>query len=82
MKVNQLKTIVTGIALGLVMAACGGSSAAPAPQASPTGASQASPAQKIGAKAPEFRLPATTGQQVSLSEFQGKPLIVEFLATW
>jgi len=40
------------------------------------------PALKVGDKAPDFRLPATTGGSVSLSQFRGKRLVLlEFYGT-
>jgi peroxiredoxin len=36
----------------------------------------------LGAPAPGFTLASTTGQQVSLADYRGRPVIVEFLATW
>lgn len=35
-----------------------------------------SPALEIGDKAPDFTLPSTTGQKISLSEFRGKKLVL------
>lgn len=35
-----------------------------------------SPALDVGDKAPEFTLPATTGEKISLSEFRGKKLVL------
>lgn len=40
------------------------------------------PAPAVGHPAPEFALPALNGQVVSLSDFRGKPVIVNFWATW
>lgn len=36
----------------------------------------------IGDQAPEFSLPDTSGQNVSLSQFKGKYVLVDFWATW
>lgn len=36
----------------------------------------------IGDKAPDFRLPASDGRQVSLSDFRGRMVMVHFWATW
>lgn len=78
-------------ALGLCLAAltlagCSVSySSAPAALAQPSAAPEApAPLQPlaIGAAAPDFRLTATTGGEVSLSGLRGKPVLVEFLATW
>ena len=36
-------------------------------------------AVEIGEKAPDFTLPSTTGENISLSQFQGKkPVLIEF----
>jgi len=36
-------------------------------------------AVEIGEKAPDFTLPGTTGEKISLSQFQGKqPVLIEF----
>lgn len=36
-------------------------------------------ALEIGDKAPDFTLPSTTGEKISLSQFRGKkPVLVEF----
>ena len=36
-------------------------------------------ALEVGEKAPDFTLPSTTGEQISLSQFQGKkPVLLEF----
>jgi peroxiredoxin len=41
------------------------------------------PAIKPGVKAPDFSLPATPDQRVSLSEFRGKPVVLVFYpADW
>ena len=39
-------------------------------------------APEVGALAPNFILPDTTGKQVSLSDFQGQPVVVTFFHTW
>lgn len=36
----------------------------------------------VGARAPQFVLPAADGTLVSLKEFRGKPLVLHFWATW
>lgn len=40
------------------------------------GMADVSPALEIGDKAPDFTLPSTTGQKISLSEFRGKKLVL------
>ena len=43
------------------------------------GATRVSSAIEVGEKAPDFKLPATTGTDISLSEFRGKKwVLVEF----
>jgi len=37
---------------------------------------------KEGTKAPEFTINTVDGQKVSLSDFSGKPVILDFWATW
>lgn len=49
------------------------------PQPWPDGAA-VSP--QIGQRAPNFRLPAPDGREVLLSALKGKPVIVNFFATW
>ena len=35
-------------------------------------------ALEIGSPAPDFALPATTGEKISLSQFRGKLVLIEF----
>ena len=43
------------------------------------GTSRASSAVEVGEKAPDFKLPATTGVDISLSDFRGKKwVLIEF----
>ena len=68
---NRLwKTILVAIfVLGLITTACqsgGGSGEAP----------------EVGKLAPKFQLPNLDGQSVSLSDLRGKPLLVNFWASW
>jgi cytochrome oxidase Cu insertion factor (SCO1/SenC/PrrC family) len=37
---------------------------------------------QVGALAPDFTLVATTGEQISLADYQGKPVVVSFFHTW
>jgi len=37
---------------------------------------------KVGQPAPDFTLSTVDGKQVSLSQFKGKPVIINFWATW
>ncbi|HZT95978.1 MAG TPA: TlpA disulfide reductase family protein [Chloroflexota bacterium] len=40
------------------------------------------PSPLIGHKAPAFVLPSTRGRRVSLNSFRGRPLVVNFWASW
>jgi peroxiredoxin Q/BCP len=37
-----------------------------------------SEAVEVGQKAPDFSLPSTTGGNISLSQFRGQPVLIEF----
>jgi hypothetical protein len=37
-------------------------------------------ALEIGEQAPDFTLPSTTGEKISLSQFRGQPVLIEFYA--
>jgi cytochrome c biogenesis protein CcmG/thiol:disulfide interchange protein DsbE len=41
-----------------------------------------SPAPEIGHPAPDFTLTALDGSEVSLSDFRGQPVVLNFWATW
>ena len=69
----MLKVILVIIlALGLIIA--GGSAGC-----SPEGPA---PGPQVGKPAPNFQLPNLGGQSVSLSDFQGKPVLINFWASW
>ena len=73
---GRLKTILVAILAlllvsGLVMAGCASS----APSASAEGT-------EVGKLAPDFQLPGLDGQMVSLSDFRGKVVLLNFWATW
>ena len=57
--------------------------ATPAPATTPEAPA---PAVKIGnsvgEQAPDFRLASVGGGEVALADFQGKPLVIYFFATW
>ena len=57
---------VSVLLLGLVMGGCSGSAPAPV----------------VGKPAPDFQLPALDGEAVSLGDFRGKPVLLNFWATW
>jgi hypothetical protein len=37
-------------------------------------------ALEIGEQAPDFTLPSTTGDKISLGQFRGQPVLIEFYA--
>ena len=41
-----------------------------------------SPAPQVGKQAPDFQLLNLEGRSISLSDFQGKPILLNFWATW
>jgi thiol-disulfide isomerase/thioredoxin len=43
---------------------------------------ESEPVLQIGQAAPNFKLPDLTGQQVSLDQFKGKVVMLDFWATW
>lgn len=40
------------------------------------------PSPMVGSKAPDFTLESLNGKRVSLADFKGKPLLINFWATW
>ena len=46
------------------------------------GSSSAEEAPRVGARAPDFTLPTLSGQTVRLSDLRGKPVVINFWATW
>lgn len=46
------------------------------------GTSSAQEAPQVGARAPDFTLPSLSGQTVRLSDLRGKPVVINFWATW
>lgn len=71
---NRLLKVVLVIILtsGLLISGCSAGS-------SPEGSAQA---PQVGKLAPDFQLPNLEGQPISLSHFRGKPVLVNFWATW
>ena len=67
LKVMLLITLVSVLTSGLVMAGCSPSSAQ---------------SVEVGNQAPDFQLQSLDGQTVSLSNLQGKPVLINFWATW
>ena len=66
------------LAFTLAIAGCGGSGKAP----DGGGGTSGGPAGEVGTAAPAFSLPDLSGRSVSLSDFQGKVVVLNFWATW
>jgi cytochrome c biogenesis protein CcmG/thiol:disulfide interchange protein DsbE len=81
-----MRTRAIGIAafIGLLLAVLGACSGFPFNAlGSPQQNDSARPsAVKIGALAPEIDLKSLTGDQITLSKLQGRPVLVNFWATW
>lgn len=70
---TKRKALVAYVALGLAMAALTGCVRPP---------SEMEQVVQIGQKAPAFTLPDLSGQQVSLDQYRGKVVMLDFWATW
>lgn len=67
----RIVVLMTVLSLGLVMAGCPAAPASPPVQGS-----------NVGDPAPDFRLQNLAGEEVSLSDFRGRPVLINFWATW
>ncbi len=77
---NILRLLASMVILsGLILAGCDGGTE---PQPSQPDGNPAAAAPKEGAPAPEFELLDLEGKTVSLSDYKGKPVMLNFWATW
>ena len=67
-------------AVALFAAACAPSAATPTLEATAT--PDSTPGITSGSPAPDFSLKALDGTQVRLSDFKGRPVVLNFWATW
>ena len=76
--------LVVALTLGLVMAGCSDGSSQEGPALGRiTGSSVDSPQSlQIGKPTPNFQFQSPDGQATSLSELRGKPVLLNFWATW
>lgn len=82
MKLKGLLIILMGMVLilGLVIAGC--IQGCPFRRAEQDEVPGAQMGPRVGKLAPDFTLLSLDGQDVSLSDFQGKPVLLTFWATW
>ena len=85
--IKGLMVLVLGLAV-LTTAGCMGgdknftSSAAAAPAGQTAGVAHANVGTRIGDQAPDFTLKTLDGNTIHLSDFRGKPVFVNFWASW
>ncbi len=84
-KSAQTKATALGIGafVGLLLLVLGACNLIPTNLGGASGTASGRPTTvKIGELAPEIDLPALTGEQITLSKLQGRPVLVNFWATW
>ena len=69
-KIILIMVLALMLVSGLIMAGCSGPTSAPAQ------------GPQIGKLAPDFKLSNLEGQSVSLGDFRGKPVLLNFWASW
>lgn len=83
---KQISIIVSGVFLAFWVVACGtlipGLGAAQSNPASPPSQPSRPTFAKEGDLAPEITLKSMTGDQITLSKLEGRPVVVNFWATW
>ncbi|MBI4787861.1 MAG: redoxin domain-containing protein [Chloroflexi bacterium] len=81
MNAKRIAIIVTLGLLTLILSACSGLSLAGL-NAAPSSGSARPTTVKVGDLAPEFILKSMTGDEIVLSKLEGRPVIINFWATW
>jgi peroxiredoxin len=81
MKARYVVSLAALFAL-LTAAGCGGGSGTPNPYGLTDWPDQASTGPEIGERAPNFKLETADGQTVELASFAGRPVLVNFFASW
>ncbi len=70
------------VGAGLLLAGCSNESSPPAASQPPASTPDEAAAPEIGKLAPDFQLQTLDGQTFSLSGVRGKPVLLNFWATW
>ncbi len=84
----QIQLIVVTVTLALIAVACGGSAktqqpaASPARQSAPQSVPEVAVGTNIGQRAPDFTLKDLQGNSISLSDFRGRPVLLNLMHTW
>jgi peroxiredoxin len=78
---RQVTALGIAASVGLFLLVLGACSLIPLDWAS-SGAPGRSAPVKIGEVAPEIDLPTLTGERITLSKLQGRPVLINFWATW
>jgi len=73
-------TLLMLLALAILVASCSAPEAVELPQV--VAVPQAVEAPQVGEPAPDFQIISSNGQPGSLSDFHGKPVLINFWATW
>ena len=81
MKIKLILQILAVAMLALLLSACSGLSLGGL-NASPASGSSRPTTVKVGDLAPDFTLKSLTGDEIVLSKLEGRPVIINFWATW
>lgn len=76
-RIMKTLMLVSMLVLGLAVAGC---SSTPAPATEPT--PEQGQGFNVGSRAPDFQLQSLDGETVALSDLRGKPVMLNFWATW